>query len=129
MSFLLDTHIWLWLLTDPSRVSLQMQEALRAASAELLWSTVCVWEIAVKHRIGKLALPEPPRSFVSSRMAVTGATALPVRHAHALQAADLPPHHRDPFDRLLVAQAQVERLTLVTADPLVQQYDVDVLPA
>ena len=74
-------------------------------------------------------LPEPPDSFVPSRMQRSGVAGLAVVHAHSLQVANLPPHHRDPFDRLLVAQAQVERLTIVTADPLFGAYDVPVIRA
>lgn len=127
MRWLLDTHVWLWLLTEPSRLRVTARERLLEEGSELMWSTVCVWEIAVKHESGKLVLPERPEAFIRSRMLSTAASALAIRHEHALRAAALPPHHRDPFDRLLVAQAQVERLTLVTADPLMQQYDVEVL--
>lgn len=129
MRLLLDTHVWLWLLTDPGHVDAAVREQVLDGSNELIWSTVCVWEIAVKYASGKLALPEPPERFVPTRMAATRATPLPVRHEHALRVAGLPPHHRDPFDRLLVAQAQVERLMLVTADPQLRPYDVGILRA
>jgi len=77
--------------------------------------------------LGKLKLPETPARYVPSRLAGQGMDSLPIEHAHALRVADLPPHHSDPFDRLLVAQAQVERMTLMTADPQMVAYDLPIL--
>jgi PIN domain nuclease of toxin-antitoxin system len=90
-------------------------------------SAASSWEIAIKVGLGKLKLPQPPARYVPSRLAEQGMTALPVEHAHALRVADLPPLHPDPFDRLLVAQAQIERMTLMTADSLILAYDVETL--
>ena len=129
MRLLLDTHVWLWLLDDPARLAPEVRDACGDEGAELHWSSVCAWEMAVKHGLGKLRLPVPPGEYVSSRVAASGAHALPITHDHALRVADLPPHHRDPFDRLLVAQAQVEHMTLVTTDPQVKRYDVALLEA
>ncbi len=126
MKLLLDTQVWLWWVTEPERMPPAVHTALEA-DHELLWSAVCVWEIAVKHASGKLSLPDAPDRFVRTRMLAVGAQRLPITHDHALQVAALPPHHRDPFDRLLVAQAQVEGLTLVTGDPALSRYDVDIL--
>ncbi len=125
MRLLLDTHVWLWWVTDPQRIPAPLLEAL-AADHDLLWSAACVWEIAQKHATGKLALPTSPREFVQTLSRTAGAEPLDVTHEHALTAAALPPHHRDPFDRLLVAQAQVEGLTLVTGDPKLSAYDVEI---
>lgn len=127
MRLLLDTHVWLWWMNAPHRLPAPTVAALRARDSHLLWSAVCVWELAVKHAIGKLALPGGSASFVRTRMVETGAAALAITHDHALQAAGLPPHHKDPFDRLLVAQAQVDGLTLVTGDPQLSAYDVPIL--
>src|SRR6185503_1297311 len=85
------------------------------------------WEIAIKVAIGKLTLPDKPARYVPSALAVQGMNALPVEHSHALRVADLPPLHADPFDRMLVAQAQLERMTLLTADPAILAYDVRTL--
>jgi PIN domain nuclease of toxin-antitoxin system len=93
----------------------------------LLLSAASSWEIAIKYALKKLELPEPPARYVPSALRRGGVTPLPVEHAHALQVSELPPHHRDPFDRLLIAQAQLEGATLVTADPRFLLYDVDVL--
>ena len=129
MSFLLDTHVWLWMLTDPGRLTPETQELVADASADLVLSSASSWEIAIKYGLGRLHLPEPPASYVPSRMFTTAVRGLSVAHAHALEVAALPMNHRDPFDRLLIAQARVEGLTLITVDPLFDSYDVDVMRA
>ena len=129
MRFLLDTQVWLWLQTRPEQVPEEARSQLADGTAQLLLSAVSSWEIAIKHALGKLPLPETPRTYVPSRMQHDGVDALPVTHIHALHVAMLPRHHRDPFDRMLVAQAQLENLTLVTADPQIGRYDVALLRA
>ncbi len=129
MKLLLDTQIWLWLQTQPERVVDDVRDRLVEGSTQLLLSAASSWEIAIKHALGKLALPEPPRDYVPSRMRSSGVDGLQVSHAHALHVATLPHHHGDPFDRLLVAQAQLEDLTLLTADRQLERYDVDVIRA
>jgi len=90
-------------------------------------SAVVGWEITIKHAMGRLELPAPPRSWVPDKVRDGAMTPLPVELSHALAVADLPDHHRDPFDRLLIAQAHAERLTLVSADAAFDRYDVPVL--
>ena len=124
MRLLLDTHCWLWLQTAPGRLPADLLETLAAPSSRRFLSAASAWEIAIKHALGKLPLPEPPAIYVPERMRLSGFEGLAVTHAHALAVAVLPPHHRDPFDRILVAQAQVEGLTLVTADLALEPYDV-----
>lgn len=121
MRVLLDTHVFLWLQTEPERLGehLPLVEDRRT---ELLLSAASSWEIAIKHAIGKLPLPEPPERYVPERIRAIGAQPLPVEHSDALAVASLPPLHRDPFDRLLVAQAAAYDLTLLTADPAVDRY-------
>lgn len=126
MRILVDTHVWLWMLTAPERLG-DAQSLAADAGTELYLSAASSWEIALKYRLGRLPLPEPPATYVPSRMQSTRVRGLPVEHRHALAVADLPPHHRDPFDRLLVTQALLEQLTLLTADPTLQHYDADVL--
>ncbi len=87
-------------------------------------SAASSWEIAIKYEIGRLRLPEEPDRYVPSRIRMIGAQTLAVEHSHALAVAALPALHRDPFDRLLVAQAQLEALTILTADDAVVQYPV-----
>lgn len=127
MRLLLDTHCWLWLQAEPARFSPAVTEVLADTSHELLLSAASAWEIAIKYQLGKLPLPAPPSLYVPSRMRSSGTTPLAVLPIHALLVAELPALHRDPFDRLLVAQARHEKLTLVTADDAIGQYDVPTL--
>jgi PIN domain nuclease of toxin-antitoxin system len=122
---LLDTQVWLWVQASPGRISPGVLELLRERENTLLLSAASAWEIAIKYALGRLPLPEPPAVYVPDRMRRSGVTGLPVGHSHALQVAALPPHHRDPFDRILVAQAQLEGLVLVTADRSFAPYDVE----
>lgn len=126
MRLLLDTHTWLWLQYAPERLGSALV-AVQDTANDLLFSAASSWEIAVKWQLGKLPLPLPPQAYVPDRLAGSGVTPLAVEHSHALAVAALPPHHRDPFDRLLVAQALAEQATLVTADPLLRAYPVDIL--
>jgi PIN domain nuclease of toxin-antitoxin system len=122
---LFDTHCWLWLQSEPERFSPALLHELSDPTLELLLSAASAWEIAIKFRLGKLALPEPPASYVPSRLQRSGTAELVVSHLHALRVASLPLHHRDPFDRLLVAQAQIEDIPLLSADPLLRPYEVE----
>ncbi len=92
-----------------------------------LLSAVSSWEIAIKHRLGRLPLPEPPQRYVPSRMRAIGAGALAIEHSHALAVAALEPLHKDPFDRLLVAQAGALDVPILTADAAIAQYPVGTL--
>ena len=129
MTYLLDTHVWLWLLADPSRIRADLLAEMTTGRTRLLLSAASSWEIAIKWAIGRLPLPDPPATYIPSRMQRTGVSGLAVEHVHALHVATLPPHHRDPFDRLLVAQAQIERIAIVTVDRVFDAYDVPVIRA
>ena len=129
MRFLLDTHVWLWMLTSPERLRGRAAELVRDTRTHLLLSACSSWEIAIKYGLGRLPLPEAPETYVPDRIRASRVESLPITHAHALRVASLPRHHQDPFDRLLVAQAQVETLTIVTVDPVFERYDVPVLAA
>jgi PIN domain nuclease of toxin-antitoxin system len=115
--------------TAPERFSSSAIAALRDTGNELFLSAASSWEIAIKYALGRLPLPLPPAQYVPSRMESSGCLALAIEHRHALAIPALPPHHRDPFDRLLVAQAQIEGLTLLTADPQLERYDVELMRA
>ncbi|MBA2731223.1 MAG: type II toxin-antitoxin system VapC family toxin [Euzebyaceae bacterium] len=129
MRVLLDTHVWLWLQASPQRLMPEALDVAQNPANELLLSAASAWEIAIKHALGRLALPDQPEDYVPDRMASSGVVGLAVDHRHALRVATLPALHNDPFDRLLVAQAQVESLVIMTADRGVQQYDVSVIAA
>jgi PIN domain nuclease of toxin-antitoxin system len=127
--FLPDTQAWLWMLAEPKRLGGDVRDLLADSAHEILLSAASGWEIAIKYRLGKLALPEPPRSYVPDRMRSSGTTPLAVEHDHVLRVADLPDHHRDPFDRLLVAQAQALDIPIITADQHISAYDVETVHA
>lgn len=124
MKILLDTQCWLWMLAEPERLSARARRLVQRAEHDTYLSAASAWEIAIKWGLGKLTLPADPVEFVGSRLEQSGVIPLPIRHTHALEVARLAPHHHDPFDRLLVAQAQVEGMTLLTADRQLEPYDV-----
>jgi PIN domain nuclease of toxin-antitoxin system len=119
---LLDTHVFLWWRIDDVHLDPPARDAIAQADVVAV-STASAWEAAIKIRLGRQRLPEP----FSNGVAASGFAELPVRFAHAERAAELPRHHDDPFDRMLVAQAEIEGLTLVTHDSAIWQYDVSVL--
>lgn len=129
MKLLLDTQVWLWSLVRPERIGDEARALMQDPATELVLSAASSWEISIKFRLGKLPLPEPPERFIPQRLVRDGIQALPVEHHHALAVASLPQHHRDPFDRLLVAVAQTEQLTLITADRQLLSYDIAVVMA
>jgi PIN domain nuclease of toxin-antitoxin system len=127
VTILLDTQCWLWWLVSPEKLSPSALDQLADGENTLLLSAASSWEIAIKYALGKLPLPEPPETFVPSRIARDGVTPLPVEHTHALRVSALPLHHRDPFDRLIIAQAQIEAVPVMTVDPVFLRYGVEVI--
>ncbi len=127
MKYLLDTGIFLWSLGGIGRLNRDAQELLAESKEEVYLSAASSWEISIKNSLGKLQLPEPPQQYVPNRMTLLGLRALQITHSHALAVSELPKHHGDPFDRLLIAQARSERMTLMTADSLCAKYPVDIL--
>ncbi|MGH8622275.1 MAG: type II toxin-antitoxin system VapC family toxin [Burkholderiales bacterium] len=129
MRILLDTQCWLWMLMAPERLSESSRALVTAAETDLILSAASAWEIAIKYGLRKLRLPAHPTELVPDLMTKTAVSALPVHHSHALHVARLPPHHRDPFDRLLIAQAQLEGLPILTADAQFERYEIEVIRA
>lgn len=127
MKYLLDTSVWLWSLAAPERINEQARRLLASGRAELYFSAASSWEISIKSALGRLRLPEPPARYVPKRLAAQGIRPLSITHTHALAVAELPQHHSDPFDRLLIAQARVEDMVILTADRAFEPYDVKVL--
>ncbi len=127
MRLLLDTQCWLWWFSQPERLNQAAIEQIADEANEVWFSVASVWEMGIKVALGKLPLPEPIDSYVATRMAQLGARSLDIKASHALQVTKLPLHHSDPFDRLLIAQAQVEGMTLVSADPAFRQYTATLL--
>lgn len=129
MRVLLDTQAWLWMQAAPQRFNATARDLVEDPATTLLLSAASSWEIAIKYGLGKLELPEPPEVYVPDRMRSGGVAPLPIEHSHALRVAALDPHHRDPFDRLLVAQALVEKLPVLSADPVFGRYGVELIEA
>lgn len=123
MSLLLDTHVVLWWLTDDAALSVDIKARLDH-DPDVYVSAATIWEVAIKQAIGKLTEP----ADLPERIRDCGFAALAISFEHAVTAGRLPLIHRDPFDRMLVAQAQCEDLTLVTRDPHCQKYEISVLP-
>lgn len=125
MRFLLDTNVFVWMFLAPKRIDSKVWTRLRDARSELYLSSASAWEIAIKVRIGKMRLPNSPAIYVPRRARESSILSLPITEEHALAVADLPvEQHTDPFDRIIVAQAQLENLTIVTSDPALSRYDV-----
>jgi PIN domain nuclease of toxin-antitoxin system len=126
MRALLDTHTFLWWINDDPRLSERCREIIANGSNEVLFSAVSAWEIAVKSRSGRLVLPSATEPYIREQVSRNRFEVLSIDLAHALRVARLPNHHKDPFDRMLVAQAQVENLTILTADSEIARYPVRV---
>ncbi len=124
MRILLDTHILLWWLADDPALPQAAAAAIAEAGTEVVVSAATAWEIAIKKAAGRLDAPDD----LPSALAANEFDALPITVEHALIAGSLPPHHVDPFDRMLIAQARAEDLTLVSVDEQLREYDVDLLP-
>jgi PIN domain nuclease of toxin-antitoxin system len=126
MKLLLDTHAFIWWDSSPAQLSAPALAALRDPLNEVWLSVVSVWEMVIKSQLGKLTLRLPLADIVRQQQA-NGLQVLSLSLAHALGVEGLPPFHKDPFDRVLISQANVEGAELVTADPAVRQYPVRVL--
>lgn len=127
MRVLLDTHVFMWWINDDARLSEAARELLSDGGNELLFSVASGWEMAIKIGLGKLTVTGNLGSFLSERLTENAMEVLPLSLSHAVGVTELPHHHRDPFDRLLVAQAIFEGIPLLTADPHLSQYPVEVI--
>lgn len=127
MKLLLDTCTFLWLAADDPHLSRKARAGCRDPGNEVYLSALSAWEIAIKHRLGRLPLPEPPPQYVASRRAWLQLEPLVFDEDCAVHDALLPPLHRDPFDRGLVSQAILNGMTIVTPDPLITRYPAPTL--
>jgi PIN domain nuclease of toxin-antitoxin system len=127
VKLLLDTQCWLWWFSEPERLSEEAINQIADETNQIWFSVASVWEIGIKVSIGKLPLPEKIDDYISTRMIQLGARSLEITASHALQASALPLFHRDPFDRMLIAQSQIEGMTLVNADSTFDRYDVSLI--
>ena len=124
MKFLTDTNAFLWFITDSPRLPAKAKTLLEARDNERLLSVASVWEIAIKASLGKLTFRKSLEEFIPEQIAINGFTMLDIAVAHALRVAQLPFHHRDPFDRMLVALCLAEGLPLVSSDDALDAYGV-----
>jgi PIN domain nuclease of toxin-antitoxin system len=119
---LLDTHAFLWAAGDPARLSKRAREAIADPANEVFVSAAVSWEIVIKAARGKITLPMSAATYIHNRLQAFNFTPLPITHEHALALAGLPPIHADPFDRMMIAQAQVEGAAFVTSDAIARRY-------
>ena len=127
MKLLLDTHIFLWYISGDARLSRHFRESIENAE-EVFVSVVSIWEAVIKQSAGKLPLPEPAHPWLAQQRELHGFASLPIEESSLVHLGELPAHHKDPFDRLLVSQAKATGLSIVTVDPLLAQYPVELLP-
>jgi PIN domain nuclease of toxin-antitoxin system len=127
MKILLDTHIFLWFISGDIQLSTYVRDSIRDPSNEVYLSAVSVWEVIVKYQLGKLPLPEPPETYLPKQRNLHQIISLELDEVSVAQLAQLPPLHRDPFDRMLICQALQKGLTIATVDATVRAYPVSVL--
>lgn len=127
MKALIDTHVFLWWITDDSRISNRAIEFMTEGSNDLFFSSASCWEIAIKSDLGRIELPDKPESFITSQLNVNGIEPLPIYLRHALNIVNLPGIHKDPFDRMLISQAQLEELPIISSDKIIKKYDIEVI--
>jgi PIN domain nuclease of toxin-antitoxin system len=129
MKLLLDTHVFLWYISADSELPAAFRDAIRDPANEVYLSVASVWEAVIKYALGKLPLPEVPATYLPRQRAAHHIRTLPIEEAALAHLASLAPLHRDPFDRILIAQALQHGLTLATVDDAIRAYSVPLLPA
>lgn len=127
MRVLVDTHCWLWALARPEALNAEAAALLGDSDTEVVFSAASVWEIAIKSSLGKLRISHSAGDSLFDIIDSQPLTRLPILHSHARHVATLPRHHGDPFDRLLIAQAQMENLPIMTADDQFLRYEIEVI--
>ncbi|MBD2001209.1 type II toxin-antitoxin system VapC family toxin [Leptolyngbya sp. FACHB-541] len=127
MKVLLDTHIFLWFIIGDTRLSTDIRDTIRTPDNEVYLSAVSVWEAIVKYQLGKLPLPEHPGMYLPKQRNLHQITSLALDESSVAQLANLPPLHRDPFDRMLICQALQNGLTIATVDAAIRAYSVSVM--
>ena len=125
MKILIDTHVLLWALQDEAKLSSRVRALLPAA--EVWISVASIWEIIAKVQIGKLDLPRPVADYLTEKLRANGVSVLALTFDHVRRLEQIPLHHRDPFDRILVTQSLAESMPLVSADPLLKRYSLEVI--
>ncbi|MBD3315311.1 MAG: PIN domain-containing protein [Chitinivibrionales bacterium] len=124
--FLLDTHVFIWWIIDNPRLPEKVRTIMRSRENELYLSAASSWELIIKAQLGKIQLPEDAESFILNELRQNAIQPLPISIHHTLRAAALSPHHKDPFDRMLVGQALCDNLTILSGDHMLQKYEAQV---
>jgi PIN domain nuclease of toxin-antitoxin system len=127
VKYLLDTMVWLWSVGPTEQIGQTGLEILSSGLDEIYLSAASSWEIAIKAKLGKFQLPEAPGPYVRTRLAMQGIRSLSITQDHTLSVYDLPLHHSDPFDRLIIAQALAEDMVILTSDRMFKKYSVDMV--
>ncbi|MCW5210336.1 type II toxin-antitoxin system VapC family toxin [Desulfobulbus sp. N3] len=127
MNILLDTHAFLWWITDDAQLSETARRLIKDNGNTLYWSAASSWEVGIKYALGRLPLPDAPEIFLAQELAGNQIESLPITDRYAFQAGRLPRHHKDPFDRMLIAQAMTDSLILLSCDSFFDLYDVQVM--
>lgn len=127
MKVLLDTHTFLWWITDDQRLSTKARTIISNGDNELFLSAATGWEIAIKAQLGRIRLTDKPEPFIAEQLSLNGIQSLPIHMSHALHVYNLPNHHRDPFDRMIIAQAQLEDLPILTMDSEIKKYGIRII--
>jgi PIN domain nuclease of toxin-antitoxin system len=126
MQYLLDTHVLIWWMTSDNRLSTTAKDLIKSPRNNIYWSVASSWEVSIKYALGKLEFDEPPENLIPSELDKNHIETLTILNNHAFLAGQLPVHHKDPFDRMLVAQARIESLGVISDDSKFKFYDVDV---
>jgi PIN domain nuclease of toxin-antitoxin system len=127
MNILLDTHAFLWWITDDAQLSATARRLIKDSGNTLYWSAASSWEVGIKYALGRLPLPDAPEIFLAQELAENQIESLPITDRYAFQSGRLPRHHKDPFDRMLIAQAMTDSLVLLSCDSFFGLYDVQVM--
>jgi len=125
VKLLLDTHVFLWLRNEPEKIPLHIMNLYEDMRSDAFLSMASIWEMQIKNQLGKLALDIPLNELIDQQCLKNGLQILPIETTHIYALKNLPAHHNDPFDRLILTQAQTENLTLISADSVFKHYDVD----
>ena len=127
MKYLLDTMVWLWSLGPTENIGRRGLEILERGGEDVYLSAASSWEIGIKAKLGKYKLPQALRPYVMSRLAAQAIRSLPITQDHTLKVYDLALHHYDPFDRLIIAQAILENMVILTSDRIFKKYPVEIV--
>jgi len=127
MKILLDTHIFLWYISGDKRLSIDKRDSIRDSNNEIYLSVVSIWEAIIKYQLGKLPLPQPPETYLPTQRQQHQIMSLILTEESVARLAQLPAIHRDPFDRMLICQANADGLSLMTDDPIMHQYPIQIL--